>query len=102
MPSKGASRTTNHATTATIAPVAGPAVVVRASSTQTILAEPARIQAVAGAPIAAGAATVPAQIQADPTAPIVTDIDKPPLVPTGRGRFFTPSLARHRTERRSS
>ena len=59
MPSKGASRTTNHSTTATIAPVAGPAVVVRPSSTQAILAEPAPIQAVVGAPFAAGAAFVP-------------------------------------------
>ncbi|HXO49433.1 MAG TPA: hypothetical protein VN888_00060, partial [Mycobacterium sp.] len=64
MPSKGASRTTNHATTATIAPVAGPAVVVRPSSTQAVLAESAPIQAVVGVPFAAGAATVPAPAQA--------------------------------------
>src|SRR5260370_12921357 len=98
MPSKGASRTTNHATTATIAPVAGPAVVVRASSTQTILAEPARIQAVAGAPIAAGAATVPAQIQAGPAAAFVPDIADPPVDTPEWAHVYAPSVERHRHE----
>src|SRR5260370_25611538 len=84
MPSKGASRTTNQSTTATIAPVAGPAVVVRASSTQAVLAEPAPIQAVVAAPTAGGAATVPAQAQAVPAAAFVPDIQGPPLdTPTG-------------------
>src|SRR5450759_3538135 len=79
MPSKGASRTTNHATTATIAPVAGPAVVVRPSSTQAILAEPAPIQAVVGAPFAAGAAAVPAQAQVVQAVAFVSDIEDPPV-----------------------
>src|SRR5260370_6356443 len=99
MPSKGASRTTNHATTATIAPVAGPAVVVRASSTQTILAEPARIQAVAGAPIAAGAATVPAQIQAVPAAAFVPDIEDPAVDTPEWADVYARSVERHRNER---
>src|ERR1700674_5086014 len=75
MPSKGASRTTNQSTTSTIAPVAGPAVVVGPSSTQAVLAEPAPIQAMVGAPLVAGAATV--QAEAVAAAPFVPDIEDP-------------------------
>src|ERR1700681_408918 len=96
MPSKGASRTTNHATTATIAPVAGPAVVVRSSSTQAILAEPAPIQAVVRAPFAAGA---PAQAQAVPAAAFVADIEDPAVDTPDWADVYARSLERHRDER---
>src|SRR5258708_22956651 len=94
MPSKGASRTTNQSTTATIAPVAGPAVVVRASSTQAVLAEPAPIQAVVAAPTAGGAATVPAQAQAVPAAAFVPDIEDPPVDPPQRADGYARPLER--------
>src|ERR1700686_2088652 len=98
MPSKGASRTTNHATPATIAPVAGPAVVVRPSSTLAILAEPAPIQAVVGAPFAAGA-WVPAQAQAAPTAEFVADIEDPAVDTPEWADVYARSVERHRDER---
>jgi hypothetical protein len=99
MPSKGASRTTNHATTATIAPVAGPAVVVRPSSTQAILAEPAPIQAVVGAPFAAGAAAVPAQAQVVQAVAFVSDIEDPPVDTPEWADIYARSVERHRDER---
>ncbi|HZK74185.1 MAG TPA: hypothetical protein VFD88_09300, partial [Clostridia bacterium] len=99
MPSKGASRTTNHATTSTIAPVAGPAVVVRPSSTQAILAEPAPIQAVVGAPFAAGAAAVPAQAQVVPAAAFVPDIEDPAVDTPEWADIYARSVERHRDER---
>src|SRR6202165_2831880 len=99
MPSKGASRTTNHATTATIAPVAGPAVVVRASSTQAVLASPVATEAVVGARFAAGAATVPAQAQAVPAASFVPDIEDPAVDTPGWADIYARSVERHRDER---
>jgi hypothetical protein len=99
MPSKGASRTTNQSTTATIAPVAGPAVVVRASSTQAVLAEPAPIQAVIGAPFAAGAAAVPAQAQVVPAAAFVPDIEDPAVDTPEWADVYARSVERHRDER---
>src|SRR5260370_14688671 len=102
MPSKGASRTTNHSTTATIAPVAGPAVVVRPSSTQAVLAESAPIQAVVGAPFAAGAATVPAQAQAVPATSFVPDIEDPPVDTPAGADIYARSVGRHRDERHRS
>src|ERR1700687_5581 len=97
MPSKGASRTTNHSTTATIAPVAGPAVVVRPSSTQAVLAEPAPIQAIVGAPLAAGAATV--QAEAGAAAPFVPDIREPAVDTPEWADVYARSVERHRDER---
>src|SRR6202158_1662354 len=99
MPSKGASRTTNQSTTATIAPVAGPAVVVRPSSTQTVLASPAPIESVDGAPFAAGAATVPAQAQADSAALFVPDIEDPAVDTPEWADIYARSVERHRDER---
>src|SRR5260370_42558568 len=99
MPSKGASRTTNQSTTATIAPVAGPAVVVRASSTQAVLAEPAPIQAVVAAPTAGGAATVPAQAQAVPSAAFVPGIEDPAVDTPEWADVYARSAERHRAER---
>src|SRR6266851_3610587 len=98
MPSKGASRTTNHSTTATIAPVAGPAVVVRPSSAQAVLAEPSPIQAVVGAPFAAGA-SVPAQGQAVPAAAFVADIEDPAVDTPEWADVYARSVERHRDER---
>src|SRR6202795_139082 len=98
MPSKGASRTTNHATTATIAPVAGPAVVVRPSSAQAILAEPAPIQAVVGAQFAAEAAAVPAQALV-PAAAFVPDIEDPAVDTPEWADVYARSVERHRDER---
>src|SRR6202140_1457443 len=99
MPSKGPSRTTNHSTTATIAPVAGPAVVVRPSSTQAVLAESAPIQAVVGVPFAAGAATVPAPAQAVPAASFVPDIEDPAVDTPEWADVYARSVERHRDER---
>src|SRR5258708_26590437 len=98
MPSKGASRTTNHATPATIAPVAGPAVVVRPSSTQAILAEPAPIQAVVSTPFAAGAAGVPAQA-ATVQAAFMPDIEDPAVDTPEWADVYARSVERHRDER---
>src|SRR5450756_2968009 len=102
MPSKGASRTRNHATTATIAPVAGPAVVVRPSSTQAILAEPAPIQTVVGAPFATGSAAVPAQAQVVPAAAFVPDIEDPAVDTPEWADVYARSVERHRDERERS
>src|SRR5439155_11876096 len=77
MPSKGASRTTNQSTTATIAPVAGPAVVVRTSSTQAVHVEPVPIQAVVSAPLATGAVTGQTREHAAPAATFVPDAEAP-------------------------
>src|ERR1700694_1866538 len=99
MPSKGASRTTNHSTTATIAPVAGPAVVVRASSTQAVLVEPAPIQAVVGAPFAAGAASVLAPAEAVPPTAFVADIEDPAVDTPEWADVYARSVERHRNER---
>src|ERR1700688_3404964 len=99
MPSKGASRTTNQSTTATIAPVAGPAVVVRAPSTQAVLASPAPIQAVVGVPFAAGAATVQAQAQTVAAAAFVPDIEDPAVDTPEWADVYARSVERHRDER---
>src|SRR5260370_5103837 len=99
MPGKGASRTTNQSTTATIAPVAGPAVVVRASSTQAVLASPAPIESVVGAPFEAGAATLPAQAQAVPAAAFVPDIEDPAVDTPEWADVYARSVERHRDER---
>src|SRR5260370_30184052 len=98
MPSKGASRTTNPSTTATIAPVAGPAVVVRPSSTQAILAEPAPIQAVVGAPFTVGAATVPALAQTVQAAAFVPDVEDPAVDTPEWADGYARSVERHRDE----
>src|SRR5260370_22792049 len=99
MPSKGASRTTNPSTTATIAPVAGPAVGVRPSSTQAILAEPAPIQAVVGAPFTAGAATVPALAQTVQAAAFVPDVEDPPVHTPQWADAYARAFERHPAER---
>src|SRR5258708_31935702 len=99
MQSKGASRTTNQSTTATIAPVAGPAVVVRQASAQAVLAEPAPIQAVVGVPFLAGAPTLPAQVQAVPAAAIVPDIDDPAVDTPEWADLYARSVEHHRDER---
>src|SRR3984893_12393295 len=99
MPSKGASRTTNHATTATIAPVAGPAVVVRPSSTQAVLAEPAPIQAMVGAPFAGRACAVPEQAQVVPAAAFVPEIEGPVVDTPEWADVYARSVERHRDER---
>jgi hypothetical protein len=98
MPSKGASRTTNQSTMATIAPV-GPAVVVRPSSTQAVLVEPAPIQAVVGAPLAAGAVTEPARAQAVPAAAFVPDIEDPAVDTPEWAAICARCVERHRNER---
>src|ERR1700674_6030899 len=98
MPSKGASRTTNHSTTATIAPVAGPAVVVRPSSARAVLAEPSPIQAVVGAPFAAGAAGVPAQA-ATVQAAFAPDIENPAVDTPEWADIYARSVERHRDDR---
>src|ERR1700680_4251673 len=98
MQSRGGSRTTNHSTTATIAPVAGPAGVVRPSSAQAALAEPSPIEAVVGAPFAAGAATVSAQAQAVP-ASFVPDIEDPAVDTPEWADIYARSVERHRDDR---
>jgi hypothetical protein len=99
MPSKGASRSTNQSRTATIAPVAGPAVVVRPATTEAIrdVAEP--IQAVVGAPIAAGAATAPAQAEAVPGVPFVPELEDPSVDTPEWADVYARSVERHRDDR---
>src|SRR3989442_4674767 len=99
MPSKGASRTTNQSTTATIAPVAGPAVVVQPSSTQAVLVEPVPIQAVVGAPLAAGAVTGPTREQAVPAATVVPDVEDPAVDTPEWADLYARSVERNRDER---
>src|SRR5260370_36893526 len=99
MPSRAPSRTTTQPTTATVAPVAGPAVVVRPSLTQAILADPAPIQAVVGAPFAAEAAAVRAHAQAVPTASFVPDIEDPAVDTPEWADIYPRSVGRHRDER---
>src|SRR5258708_34341250 len=99
MPSKGASRTTNQSTTATIAPVAGPAVVVQPSSTQAVLVEPVPIQAVVGAPVAAGAVTGPTREQAVPAATFVPDVEDPAVDTPRWAAPYARLAARNRDER---
>src|SRR5437867_13046634 len=98
MPSKGASRTTNQSTTATIAPGAGPAVVARPSSTQAVLVEPVPIQAVVGAPFAAGDLTVPARPQAVPAAAFVPDIEDPAVDTPEWADIYARAVARPQYE----
>src|SRR2546425_10729323 len=99
MPSKGASRTMNQSTTATIAPVAGPAVVAQPSSTQAVLVEPVPIQAVVGAPLAAGAVTEPARAPAVPVAAFVPDVEDPAVDTPEWADLYARSVERNRGER---
>src|SRR5260370_19464764 len=99
MPSKGASRTTNQSTTATIAPVAGPAVVVQPSSTQAVLVDPVLIQAVVGAPLAAGAVTEPARTPAVPVAAFVPDVEDLAVDTPEWADLYARSVERNRDER---
>src|SRR5713226_9261310 len=93
MPSKGASRTTNQSTTATIAPVAGPAVVVQPSSTQAVLVEPVLIQAVVGA------VTEHARTPAVPVAAFVPDVEDPAVDTPEWADLYARSVERNRDER---
>ena len=99
MPSKGASRATNQSTTATIAPVAGPAVVARPSSTQAVLVEPVPIQAVVGGPLAAGAATAPTRAPAVPAAAFVPDVEDPAVDTPEWADIYARAVERRRDER---
>ena len=84
MPSKGASRTTNQSTTATIAPVAGPAVVVRQESAQAVLNEMPSNHALVGGPVAAGFSPLQAETAPATTVSVVDfedpDVDSPEWV----------------------
>src|ERR1700747_2120978 len=98
MPSKGASRATNHSTTATIAPVAGPAVVVRQESAQAVLNEMPTIQALVGERVAAGAA--PLQAEAVPAAAArVVDFEDPDVDSPEWADIYARAVGRHQDER---
>src|SRR6266852_9790836 len=102
MPSKGGSRTTNQTrTSATIAPVAGPAVVVRHATRQAILDVAEPIQAVLGAPHvvgAAGAAPQPGSVPI-PAAAFVTELEDPSVDTPEWADVYARSIERHRDER---
>ena len=99
MPSKGASRTTNHSTMATIAPVAGPAVVVRQASAQLVPSDWASIETVAGEPVAAGAAHATVQAEAVPAAAFVPDLEDPDIDTPEWADIYARSVERHQDER---
>src|SRR5260370_29820224 len=103
MPSKGGSRTTNQTGTSatTIAPVAGPAVVVRHAMRQAILDVAEPIQAVLGAPHAAGAAGAAPQPGPVPipAAAFVPEIEDPSVGTPEWADVYARSVERHRDER---
>ncbi|MHB8589790.1 MAG: amidoligase family protein [Candidatus Dormibacteraceae bacterium] len=99
MPSKGASRTTNQSRTATIAPVAGPAVVVRPASTQAVLTEPAPIEAVLGAPLAAGTAVAAPPLELVQATAFVPELEDPSVGTPEWADVYARSVERHRDER---
>ena len=103
MPSKGGSRTTNQTgpSATTIAPVAGPAVVVRHAVRQAILDVAEPIQAVLGAPYAvgaAGAAPQPGPVPI-PAAAFVPEIEDPSVGTPEWADVYARSVERHRDER---
>src|SRR5579859_3556899 len=97
MPSKGASRATNHSTTATIAPVAGPAVVVRQESAQAVLNEMPSIQALVGGPVAAAVAPLQAEV-APATTGSVVDLEDPEVDSPEWADIYARAVERHRDE----
>src|SRR6266568_1918697 len=98
MPSKGASRATNHSTTATIAPVAGPAVVVRQESAEAVLNETPSIQALVGEPVAAEVAPFLAEA-APATSVSVVDLEDPDVDSPEWADIYARAAERHRDER---
>ena len=99
MPSKGASRATNQSRTATIAPVAGPAVAVRPESTPAVLTEQAPIQAVSGAPLAAGTAIAAPPPEPVPATAFVPELEQPAVDTPEWADLYARSVERHRDER---
>src|SRR6266849_3104465 len=103
MPSKGGSRTTNQTRTSatTIAPVAGPAVVVRHATRQAILDVAEPIQAVLGTPStvgAAGAAPQPDPVPV-PAGAFVPELEDPSVGTPEWADVYARSVERHRDER---
>ena len=100
MPSKGGSRTTNQTRTSatTIAPVAGPAVVVR-SPTQAIFEEAEAIRAVVGAPVAGGVTGSPPPPEAGPAIAFTLDLEDPSVGTPEWADLYARSVERHRDER---
>src|SRR5438046_6148640 len=98
MPSKGASRAANHSTTATIAPVAGPAVVVRQESAQAVLNEMPSIQALVGEPVAAGGAPFLAEA-APATSVSVVALEDPDVDSPEWAELYARAVERRRDER---
>jgi hypothetical protein len=99
MPSKGASRATHQAGTATIAPVAGPAVVVRPATREAMVNVAEPIQAVVGAPIAAGGATALARAEAVPVVPFVPELEDPSVDTPEWADIYARCVERNRDER---
>src|SRR6516162_7288721 len=100
MPSKGDSRATNRGTTATIAPVAGPAVTTVQASLQSLLDESAAIPAVVAnstAPLAANA-SVPVET-APRTSPAVPDIEDPDVDIPEWADLYARAVERTRNDR---
>jgi hypothetical protein len=103
MPSKGGSRTTNQTRTSatTIAPVAGPAVVVRQATRQAILDVAEPIQAALVAPYVVGATGAAPQPGPVPiaAAAFVTELDDPSVDTPEWADVYARSIERHRADR---
>ena len=99
MPSKGDSRATNASPTATIAPVAGPAVAAAQASTRALLDDLGSIQAVVGEPIAAGISNVATRSDAVPSDARVPDLEEPDVETPEWAEFYARAVERNRNER---
>jgi len=100
VPSKGGSRTTNQTriSATTIAPVAGPAVVVR-PATQAIFEEAEPIRVVVGVPVAAGVTGPPPPPEVDPAFAFTPDLEDPSVGTPEWADLYARSVERHRDER---
>ena len=100
MPSKGGSRTTNQTRTSatTIAPVAGPAVVVR-PETQPIFEGAEPIREVVGALVADGVTAPPPPPEAGPAIAFTPDLEDPAVGTPEWADLYARSVERHRDER---
>ena len=99
MPSKGDSRTTNASPSATIAPVAGPAVAATQAPTRALLDDLGSIQAVVGEAIAAGIAHVSTDNDRVPSDARIPDLDEPDVETPEWAELYARAVERNRNER---
>src|SRR5579864_2820085 len=99
MPSKGDSRTTNASPSATIAPVAGPAVAATQASTRALLDDLGSIQAVVGEPISTGITNVATQSDGLPSEARIPDLEEPDVETPEWAELYARAVERNRNER---